>query len=155
RRVPAGSLPGRPGGASGPEAAAGTPKGRVLVTRVLADALFLVHLAFILFVVCGGLLALRWRRVAWLHVPAVLWGAFVELTGTICPLTPWESALRRAAGGSGLSGDFIEHYLVPVVYPAGLTRGIQIALGAGVLALNFIVYAILLRRAGRSPGVGT
>lgn len=116
------------------------------MNRILADTVFLAHLAFILFVVGGALLALRWPKVAWAHIPAVIWAAFVELSGTLCPLTPWENSLRRSAGGTGFSGGFIEHYLLPVVYPEALTREIQIALGAGLLALNLVVYGILWRR---------
>jgi len=121
------------------------------VNRILADAVFLVHLAFIVFVVAGALLAFRWRRVVWLHIRAVLWAAFVELSGRVCPLTPWENALRRASGGPGYSGGFIEHYLVPLVYPERLTREIQIALGVGVLLLNIAVYASLWRRRPKRP----
>jgi len=121
------------------------------MNRVLADAVFLVHMAFILFVVGGALLAFRWPRVAWVHVPAALWAAWVELSGTVCPLTPWENAMRRAGGGSGFSGGFIEHYLVPVVYPAALTREIQILLGAGLLVLNLGIYALLWRQRARRP----
>ena len=111
-----------------------------------ADAVLAAHLAFVLFVVCGGLLVLRTPRLAWLHLPAVAWGAFVELSGSICPLTPLEVMLRRGAGEAGYGGDFIEHYLVSLIYPAGLTRELQMALGAAALLLNLIVYFILWRR---------
>ncbi len=93
--------------------------------RLAADAVVLVHLAFVVFVVVGGFLAIRWPRIAWLHVPAALWGAWAELTATICPLTPLENALRRRAGETGYEGGFIEHYLIPLLYPAGLTPGIS------------------------------
>lgn len=109
----------------------------------LATAVLLVHLAFILFVVLGGLLAWRWPKVAWLHVPAVLWGAYSEFAGAVCPLTPWENALRRLAGESGYPGGFIEHYLTAAIYPEGLTREVQFALGAGVLLVNAIAYGTL------------
>jgi hypothetical protein len=117
-----------------------------MLYRLAADAVLAAHLAFVLFVVCGGLLVLRTPRLAWLHLPAVAWGAFVELSGTICPLTPLEVTLRRGAGEAGYGGDFIEHYLVSLIYPAGLTRELQMALGAAALLLNLIVYFILWRR---------
>jgi hypothetical protein len=114
--------------------------------RGLADATVALHFAFILFVVFGGFLA--WRRMfwAWLHLPAVAWVAWLEFTGAICPLTPLENALRARAGDAGYAGGFIEHYLVPVIYPAGLTPGIQILLGSAIVALNVVVYAALWRR---------
>ena len=114
--------------------------------RLLADGLVALHLAFIVFVLFGGLLVLRWRAWSALHLPAVAWAAFVELTATTCPLTPWENALRRHAGEAGYDGGFIEHYVIPVIYPAGLTPGIQLLLGAFVVALNVIVYLWVLRR---------
>ena len=114
--------------------------------RFAADAVLAAHLAFVLFVVFGGLLVLRIPRLAWLHLPAVAWGAYVELSGSICPLTPLEVTLRRGAGEAGYGGDFIEHYLVSLIYPAGLTRELQMALGAAALLLNLIVYFILWRR---------
>ena len=108
--------------------------------RWLADATVALHLAFILFVVFGGLLA--WRKTAWaiVHLPAVAWVAFIEFTGTICPLTPLENALRERAGDAGYAGSFIDHYLLPVIYPAGLTPQVQVALGFAVVVLNVIVY---------------
>jgi hypothetical protein len=117
-----------------------------MLYRLAADAVLAAHLAFVLFVVCGGLLVLRTPRLAWLHLPAVAWGAYVELSGSICPLTPLEVTLRRGAGEAGYGGDFIEHYLVSLIYPAGLTRELQMALGAAVLLINLIVYVILWRR---------
>jgi len=117
-----------------------------MLYRLAADAVLAAHLAFVLFVVCGGLLVLRTPRLAWLHLPAVTWGAYVELSGSICPLTPLEVTLRRGAGEAGYGGDFIEHYLVSLIYPAGLTRELQMALGAAALLLNLIVYFILWRR---------
>jgi len=112
-----------------------------VIWSLLADALVMLHLGFLLFVVLGGLLALRWPRAAWIHIPCALWGAWVELAGSVCPLTPLENALRARAGEVGYAGGFIEHYLVPVLYPPGLTRGMQVALGAAVVALNVGVYA--------------
>ncbi len=113
---------------------------------LLADLVVGLHFAFLLFVVLGGLLALRWPRIAWLHLPAVVWGALIEWRGWICPLTPLEMALRRRAGEAGYEGGFIEHYVVPVLYPPGLTREIQLGLAVGVVALNAVVYWIVLRR---------
>lgn len=115
----------------------------------LADLLLLVHGAFVLFVVAGGLVVARWPRVAWLHVPAALWGAFTEFAGFICPLTPLENAWRRAGGGQGYEGGFIEHYVTAALYPSGLTRTIQVALGLLVLGLNGWVYWRLWRRRRR------
>ena len=114
---------------------------------LLADLTVLVHAAFILFAVCGGLLVLRWPRIAWLHLPAVLWAAFIDFSGRICPLTPLENHYRELAGESGYSGGFIEHYVLPVIYPAGLTRDIQLWLGLGVLVVNIVAYGIVIRRA--------
>ncbi len=114
--------------------------------RVLADALVAFHCAFVLFVLAGGLLVLRWPRVAWLHVPCALWGVAVELLGWICPLTPLENEWRARAGLSGYPGGFIERYLVPVLYPDALERGLQITLGLFALALNVAVYTRVLRQ---------
>jgi hypothetical protein len=109
--------------------------------RILADAVLVVHASFILFVVAGGLLV-RWRKgVAWLHVPALAWGALIEFRGWICPLTPLEIWARSRAGETGFSGGFIDHYLLPIVYPGALTREVQIVLGALVLIVNALVYA--------------
>lgn len=112
--------------------------------RMAADALVLVHLSFILFVLFGGLLLLRWPRLLWLHLPAVTWGIVVECLHLGCPLTPWENQLRRAAGQAGYEGSFIEHYLIPLIYPAGLTSQIQLWLGAIVVLVNLAVYAWLI-----------
>ncbi len=117
--------------------------------RLAADAVLLLHLAFIVFVVAGGLLALRWRWAPLLHLPAAAWGAFVELSGRICPLTPLENALRLQAGQAGYEGSFIEHYLLALIYPAGLTHGIQFVLAALVLGVNIAVYAWVWRRRRR------
>ena len=112
----------------------------------LADLLLLIHAAFVLFVIGGGLLVLRWPRLAWVHLPAALWGAGIEFSGWICPLTPLEKAWRRAAGGQAYEGGFIEHYVTAALYPAGLTRPIQVALGVAVLGLNGWVYWQVWRR---------
>ena len=107
-----------------------------------ADALVVLHFAFIVFVVLGGALLLRWPKVAWLHLPAVAWGLYVEFSGTICPLTPLENRWRAAAGEEGYSGGFIEHHLIPLIYPAGLTPAVQAAIGFGVLAVNGVFYGL-------------
>jgi hypothetical protein len=117
--------------------------------RLAADAVVLVHVAFIVFVVAGGVLALRDLRWALLHVPAAAWGAYAELSATLCPLTPLENALRRRAGERGYDGGFVEHYLIPLVYPAGLTPAHQRWIGAFVVALNVAIYAWAWRRARR------
>jgi uncharacterized protein DUF2784 len=112
----------------------------------MADLIVAIHFAFVLFVVFGGLLVLRWPRVAYLHLPAAIWGALIEFAGWICPLTPLENRLRIQAGQTGYQGGFIENYILPVLYPSGLTRGIQLVLGAFVLILNLAIYGYLLRR---------
>jgi hypothetical protein len=108
--------------------------------RLLANIVVLVHLAFVAFVVVGGILVLRWRRAAWVHVPAALWGAAIALGGWICPLTPLENWLREQGGGAGYSTGFIEHYVMPVLYPVALTREVQIGAGILVVVLNAVVY---------------
>lgn len=113
--------------------------------RFAADAVLVAHLAFIVFVVAGSLLAFRWRAVIAAHVPAIVWAVFVEATGTICPLTYVENAWRARAGASGYSGGFVEHYLLSVIYPAGLTRDVQFALAALVIVVNAAIYAALWR----------
>lgn len=119
--------------------------------RRAADLVLLLHFAFVAFVVLGGVLALRWRRLAWVHVPVALYGAIVEVAGFVCPLTPLENTLRHRGGEMGYGGGFVEHYIVRVLYPAGLTRSIQDELGALVLAINILVYAIWYRqRAARN-----
>jgi hypothetical protein len=115
----------------------------------LADLAVLLHALFILFVVGGGFLVLRWPRLAWLQLPAALWGGVVELTSGLCPLTDLELYWRRLGGESGYSGSFIEHYLEPLIYPAGLTVRLQIAMGVGVLLLNGAIYLTLWRRRSR------
>ena len=115
-----------------------------------ADLLLLAHAAFVLFAVLGGLLVLRWRWLAVAHVPAAAWAALIEFTGGICPLTPLEQELRRAAGRGQWSGGFVEHYVVPMLYPAGLTREMQVVFGLLVVAMNIAVYVLLWRHhAGR------
>lgn len=116
-----------------------------------AGGVVLLHLAFVVFVALGGLLALRWRRAAWIHLPTLLWGAWVELAGWVCPLTPLESWLRTRGGIAGYDEGFLEHYLLPILYPAQLGRGLQVALGLGALLLNAVIYARVLGR-GRRTG---
>lgn len=117
-----------------------------MIYRILADAVLILHLGFILFVVLGGLLVLRWPKLAWVHLPVAAYGVLIELIGWICPLTPLENRLRRLGGGAGFEGGFVEHYLVPIIYPHTLTHELQIALGLGVLLINGIVYSVVLRR---------
>ena len=106
----------------------------------LAGVVVLIHLLFVLFVVLGGLLVLRWPKAAYVHLPAAAWGAAIEFAGFICPLTPLENSLRRHAGASSYSTGFIEHYLLPVLYPSGLMRGTQVVLGMIVIAVNIAIY---------------
>jgi hypothetical protein len=107
---------------------------------LLADLVLIVHLTFVVFVLCGGLLVLRWRWTAWLHLPAAVWGAVVEFTGWICPLTPLENWLRTQGGETSYRSDFIAQYLLPLLYPGDLTRGLQLLLGTMVVVLNAAVY---------------
>lgn len=111
------------------------------LASLAADAVVLVHLAFVLFVVLGGLFAFRWPRVAWLHVPVAVYGAAIELIGWVCPLTPLENRLRRSAGEAGYGSGFIDHYLMPILYPTGLTENLQNTLGVLVLVLNVAIYS--------------
>jgi len=122
------------------------------LARLLADGVLAFHLAFVLFVALGGLLVLRWPRLAWVHLPCAVWGALIELAGWICPLTPLENHLRRLAGQRGYAGGFLEHYLLPVLYPQDLTRTVQITLGLSVLILNGVVYGYLIHRLRRRAG---
>jgi hypothetical protein len=108
---------------------------------LLADAVLVVHLAFVLFVGLGGLLVLRWPRLAWVHLPAVVWGGYIEFSGRICPLTPLENSLRRLAGEAGYEGGFIEHYVTAWIYPDGLSREIQVVIGIAVFVVNVLIYA--------------
>jgi uncharacterized protein DUF2784 len=116
---------------------------------ILADATVVLHLAFVVFALLGGLLALRWPRVAWVHVPAAAWGAWVEFAGWICPLTPLENWLRRHGGEAGYPSTFVEHYLMPLLYPASLSRELQWGLGGIVLLANAAAYTLVVRRRAR------
>ena len=113
---------------------------------LLADGVVVVHALFVLFVVLGGILVLRRPRVAWIHVPAALWGVAIEYFGWVCPLTPLETWLRARAGVARYSGGFIEHYLEPVLYPLGLTRHLQFILGTAALLINILAYGLVLAR---------
>jgi hypothetical protein len=115
------------------------------VYTVLADAIVLAHFLFIAFVICGGLLVIRWPRIAFVHLPAAVWGATVELFGWICPLTPLENHFRNLAGSNTYSGDFIFRYLVPVIYPENMTASLQQALGVLVIVINIILYTIAIQ----------
>ena len=117
--------------------------------RFLSDLVVVVHGAFVLFAVAGGVVVLKRPRVAWLHVPAALWAALIEFGGWICPLTPLENALRARAGETAYAGGFVQHYLLRALYPTGLTRGVQFVLGAAVLAINLGAYGVLVGRRGR------
>jgi hypothetical protein len=121
-----------------------------MLYQVLADIVACVHAAFVAFVVLGGVLAIRWRSLVWLHVPAAIWGALIEFADWVCPLTPLENALRGRAGDAGYGDGFIQHYLLRALYPAGLTRGVQVALGTLVIVVNILAYVALLRRGRRS-----
>jgi hypothetical protein len=123
-----------------------------MLYSALANAVLALHAAFVVFVLFGGLLALRWRRLPWLHLPSVLWVILIELNGWICPLTPLENRLRETAGAQGYSGGFIEHYLLPVVYPPGLTPGLQALFAAIVTGINIAVYGLLWRTRYRMTG---
>jgi hypothetical protein len=122
-----------------------------MMYRVLADLVMLLHFAFVAFVVGGGLLVLWRRRLAWLHLPVVLYGASLELAGWVCPLTPVEQRLRRAAGGAGYEGGFIDHYLEGILYP-GSWGDIHVWLGVLLLAGNAVIYIQAFRR--RRPAAG-
>ena len=122
--------------------------------RVLASLVVLAHMAFVAFVVAGGVLALRWPRVAWVHLPAALWGAMIALVGWICPLTPFENWLRVRGGTAAYDSGFLEYYLLPVLYPVAMTRGLQIGMGVLVVLVNALVYWRIFhaRGAGHARG---
>ena len=116
---------------------------------IAADLLVVVHALFVVFVVLGGLLVLRWPRLAWVHLPAAAWGALIEFTGCICPLTPLENSLRQAGGQAGYAGSFINHYLVPLIYPEGLSRATGVVLGSCLLFGNLAIYIVVALRTRR------
>jgi len=123
-----------------------------MLLLLLADLVVILHLSFVLFVVFGGLLVLRWPRLAWVHLPAAAWGAAVEFAGWICPLTPLEQWLRVEGGGLGYGSDFIERYVLPVLYPTGLTHNVQLVLGIVVVVINAAVYGWVWRLSFSRPG---
>jgi hypothetical protein len=123
-----------------------------MLARLAADLLVALHFSFILFVVFGAFAAFRWRWVIWLHLPAAVWGALIEFQDWTCPLTPWENRLREMAGEEGFSGGFIEHYLLSVIYPEGLTRNVQLVLGSLVLLINLGAYGWLVSRKAHRGG---
>src|SRR5262245_8541034 len=116
-----------------------------MLYKLAANTLALIHFAFILFVVLGGLLLLKWPKLVWVHIPAAVWGALIEFAGWYCPLTSMENAMLRRAGEAGYTGGFVAHYIFRLIYPAGLTRGLEIAIGAFVLVVNVSVYVKVFR----------
>lgn len=116
-----------------------------MASHYAATAIALLHLGFIVFVLVGGLLLLRWPGLVWLHLPAAVWGVLIEFFGFWCPLTKWENLLLERAGRAGYSGGFVGHYLMPLIYPAGLTRGLEIGIGLFVLLLNLAIYMRVFR----------
>jgi hypothetical protein len=123
-----------------------------MIFRLLADSVVAIHLLFVVFAMLGGLLAFRWRKTIWVHLPAVLWAALIEFGGWICPLTPLENRLRIAGGNAGYTGGFVEHYLLPLLYPGDLTRSIQVLLGILVVTLNLFIYGYLFLKIKTKDG---
>ena len=126
-----------------------------MVYRLISDLIVITHFAFIIFVITGALIALKWKRIILLHIPAVIWGAVVEYSGWICPLTPWENYFRDLAGERVYRGDFIGNYLLPVIYPPALTDEIQIVLGSTVIIVNVLLYGIFIYRITRAKTPGS
>jgi hypothetical protein len=116
-----------------------------MIYRLLADLVVVVHVCFVLFVILGGFLLRRWPKLVYAHIPAAIWGVLIEFGGWICPLTPLENSLRVRGGGQGYQGDFIDHYVLPVLYPHGLNKNIQLVLGVFALAVNVLAYAVYVR----------
>jgi hypothetical protein len=125
-----------------------------MIYHALSNLVLIAHLAFVLFVVLGGFLVLKWRSLAWFHVPAFLWGALIELAGWLCPLTPLENWLREKGGELVYRTDFIEHYILPLLYPATLTRRSQIFMGLLVLSVNLGLYGWILWRTAQKKARG-
>ena len=121
-----------------------------MIYHLLADLVVVLHLLFVFFVLLGGLLVLRWRIFTWIHIPAVFWAALIEFSGWICPLTPLENHLRTRGGSSGYATGFVEHYVIPLLYPSQLTRKIQIFLGLLVVAVNLAIYLWVWHTQGRT-----
>ena len=122
-----------------------------MLYQLAADAVVLLHFGFILYVVLGGLLSYKWLWLLWLHLPAVVWGAVMSMAGWICPLTPLEIKFRAAGGGGHYSSGFIEHYILPVIYPSGLTRELQTTMGVALLVVNALVYLGLIIKYKKGP----
>lgn len=124
-----------------------------MIYRILADAVLVLHLAFVVFVVLGGFLLRRWPKLIYAHVPVAIWGVLIEFAGWICPLTPLENSLRHRGGQAGYEGGFIDNYIMPILYPIGLTRNTQYALGLFVLLINVAAYALYFKsRRNTQPG---
>jgi hypothetical protein len=121
-----------------------------MIYRWLADLVVVVHICFVLFVIFGGFLLRRWPGLIYAHIPTAIWGVIIEFAGWICPLTPLENSLRMRGGGVGYRGDFVDHYLIPILYPHGLTRNIQGLLGALVLVINVVAYVLYFRARRRA-----
>jgi len=118
-----------------------------------ADLVVLIHFAFICFVVVGGFLAVKWKWLAFLHIPCALWGILIEFYGWVCPLTPLEQYLRKAGGSAGYSGGFIDHYITSIIYPSGLTREMQIIMGILVILINITAYTWVIIRYRKRKGI--
>jgi hypothetical protein len=114
--------------------------------KLLADLTAITHLAFVIFIILGGLFAFKWKRMAWVHIPAAVWGAMIEFYGWICPLTYMENYFREEAGIDTMSHGFVAHYIMPVLYPAELTKDLQIKLGIFVIVINLIIYSLVAYR---------
>src|SRR5688500_510153 len=125
----------------------------VMIYRWLADAVVVVHLAFVVFVVLGGFLLRRWPRLVYVHAPAAVWGVLIEFAGRVCPLTPLENSLRARGGEAGYEGGFIDHYLIPILYPGALSRNMQWALGILALGINVLAYYLAYRQRAFTTGV--
>lgn len=117
-----------------------------MALQLLADLVLVLHSVFIAFVMFGGLIALCWKPIIWLHLPALLWGALIAIFGWVCPLTPLENSLRHLAGEAGYSGGFIAHYIAPVIYPAGLTPSLRVIMAVALVAVNVMIYLYIWRR---------
>ena len=128
--------------------------GACVLFRILADITTIVHFAFIIFVIAGGVVVLRWRRVMWAHLPVVAYGILIEFLGWVCPLTPLEQSLRTMAGQTSYTGTFTEHYITPIIYPPGLSHSVQITLGLIVFAVNAAVYIWIFSHRRRKTAEG-
>lgn len=120
-----------------------------------ADLIVLLHFGFILFVIFGGLLLLKWHKCIWLHLPAVIWGVLIEFFGWFCPLTTLENKFRYHSNGEPYSSGFIEHYLIPLIYPTGLTQELQLILGITVIVINLLIYTLVFKKWSSQIGKDT